>query len=594
MTRTEDPAYKGQKIGGSAVEGAVPLVEIIEDGKAGEFKHERTGLNAVPSFPYIHAEMPPTTDPRRTQLAKWVTTKSNPYFAKSYVNRVWSYLTGVGIIEPVDDIRAGNPPSNPALLQYLADEFVASNFDTQKLIKLICKSRTYQLSVKTNKWNADDTANYAKGTARRLPAEALYDSIHAVTGSLSHLPGLPAGARAAQLIDSNVELPSAFLDLFGKPARESACECERSSGLMLGPILNLVNGPVVGDALRDPNNKLVKLAQASPDDRQFIEKLVLATLCRRPTPAEMEVGLQALKAGVPDHAVLMAAYQAKLAALKQVEVQVDAAQPAWEAAMLAKPTWEPITVVKANGKIRKTILTAEKDGAIFVTGANPSPETYTVEGKTSMKEVTGVRIELLPDDRLPAKGPGRAANGNLVLNEFKVLFKSKAQPAFAGVKLQGAQATFSQASFDVAGAIDGNPATGWAISPNFGKPTVGLFQLSAPVKGDELVFTFSLDQLYAGKDHNIGKFRIALTGSPKPSLGGEALAPSLLAALQTPADKRTPAQKAELQNTHRQSDANYVAQANAIGQAPAADPRLYGAQDFVWALLNTPGFLFNR
>src|SRR5262249_17327781 len=152
-------------------------------------------------------------------------SKENPYFAKSYVNRVWSYLLGVGLIEPVDDIRAGNPPTNPQLLDKLTEEFVASGFNVQELIKTICKSRTYQHAIATNKWNKDDEINYSHALARRLPAEVLYDAIHRATGSVSKLPGLPPGSRAAQMIDSSVPVPGGFLELFGRPPRESSCEC---------------------------------------------------------------------------------------------------------------------------------------------------------------------------------------------------------------------------------------------------------------------------------------------------------------------------------------------------------------------------------
>jgi hypothetical protein len=259
VMRTEDPKYKGQKLGGTAVEGAKPLVELIKDSGSGEIKHERTGETAKPKFPFsISAELPGDAA-RRVQAAKWITSRENPYFAKSYVNRVWSYLLGVGIIEPVDDIRAGNPPTNPELLDKLTEEFVASDFDVRKLIRTICKSRTYQLAITTNKWNKDDEINYSHALARRLQAEVLFDSIHKATGSQSRIPGLPPGTRAAQLLDSNVELPGGFLELFNKPVRESSCECERGSGLNLGPILAMVNGPIVGEAIKDPNNRIIQL-----------------------------------------------------------------------------------------------------------------------------------------------------------------------------------------------------------------------------------------------------------------------------------------------------------------------------------------------
>src|SRR5262249_29579541 len=155
--------------------------------KSGEVKNVRTGQDAVAKFPFTHAGSPKAEGPRREQLAKWITSKDNPYFAKSYVNRVWSYLLGVGIIEPVDDIRAGNPPTNPQLLDKLTEEFVHSNFDVHNLIKTICKSRTYQHAIATNKWNKDDDVNYSHAIARRLSAEVLFDSIHRATGSLSNI-----------------------------------------------------------------------------------------------------------------------------------------------------------------------------------------------------------------------------------------------------------------------------------------------------------------------------------------------------------------------------------------------------------------------
>src|SRR5262249_39358395 len=160
---------------------------------------------------------------------------------------------------------------NPKLLDRLTGEFIASNFNAQELEKTICKSRVYQQSIVTNRWNQDDGINYSHGLARRLPAEVLYDTIHRATGSLYRLPGMPPGARAAQALDSSVEAPSGFLDLFGRPARESACECERSSGLMLGPVLNLVNGPVIAEAIRDPKNRIAQLTANEKDDKKVIE-----------------------------------------------------------------------------------------------------------------------------------------------------------------------------------------------------------------------------------------------------------------------------------------------------------------------------------
>ncbi|HCK71501.1 MAG TPA: hypothetical protein DHW38_07980, partial [Planctomycetaceae bacterium] len=158
--RKEDPLFTGQRIGGSAVEGAKPLVEVIYDTGAGEVTHNRTGETAPASFPYPHDDVA-ADGSRREQLAQWITSSENQHFASSYVNRLWGYMFGVGIIEPIDDIRAGNPPTNPRLLSALTEDFVESGFNVQHMLKTICKSRVYQHSVVSNEWNEDDEINYS-------------------------------------------------------------------------------------------------------------------------------------------------------------------------------------------------------------------------------------------------------------------------------------------------------------------------------------------------------------------------------------------------------------------------------------------------
>lgn len=275
--------------------GLVPGDEVIFDAKGGEELHPRTGQPVAPHFPYEHADVPPDGLPRREQFAYWATSKENPYFATSYVNRLFSYLLGVGIIEPVDDIRAGNPPTNPALLKQLTDDFIASGFDTQHLLKTITKSRVYQHALAPNRWNDDDKINYSHAMARRLPAETLYDTVQRATGTPIKLPGLPAGQLATQLPDSQVALPGGFLDLFGRPPRESACECERSSGVVLGQALNLVNGPTVADAIISADNRISRLVATEPENTRLVEELFLAILCRPPTAAEIATGTEAIR-----------------------------------------------------------------------------------------------------------------------------------------------------------------------------------------------------------------------------------------------------------------------------------------------------------
>ena len=164
--------------------------------------HDRTKKVAPPVFPYPTPHPTAENATRRQELAAWITSKDNPYFARSYVNRLWGYLFGVGIIEPLDDLRAGNPATNPELLDYLTEEFLKSGFDARHVIRLICKSRAYQLSVATNEWNEDDKINYSHATARRLPAEVLYDAVNRATGRRLEVPrraGRHPGGRAARL-----------------------------------------------------------------------------------------------------------------------------------------------------------------------------------------------------------------------------------------------------------------------------------------------------------------------------------------------------------------------------------------------------------
>ena len=594
--RTEDPKFKGQKIGGTNVEQPLPKVEVVADVPAGEIKHDRTGLVAPPKFPFEVSTLAAATDNRRVQAAKWITSPKNPYFAKSYVNRLWSYLTGVGIIEPIDDIRAGNPPTNPELLDRLTDEFVKGNFDARKVIKDVCKSRTYQLAISTNRWNKGDEINYSHAAARRLPAEVLYDAVHKATGSLSRLPGLPPGARAAQLLDSNVELPGGFLELFGKPARESACECERSGGMNLGPILAMVNGPIVGDAIKDPANRVNTLVLTEKDDAKVVDEIYLSVLNRYPTAKEREAGIAAIRGAGADFAAMQAEYKPKEAAFAAYTAGLDAKQKAWEAGQLAqKPTkWTTLELTKMTAKSGAT-LTKQKDGSVLVSGKSDPIELYTFTGESELKGITGLRLEAMADASLPAKGPGRAPNGNFVLQELKLSYAPTTgdDKKPRAVKLQKAQADFAQQQFPIANVIDGNPTTGWAIASEFGKDHVATFQLAAPVgTGEKIELTVTLDQHF-GQDHNLGRVRLSVTTDPDPKLVGT-LTAEQIKLLETPADKRTPAQRDQLRAMYLATDAEYARLAAEAAKKPPAEARVLGAQDLTWALINSPAFLFNH
>jgi hypothetical protein len=606
VDRKEDPKFKGQKLGGTAVEKPVPLVELISDGSAGEVKHDRTGKVTAPEFPFPVPELPKDESPRRVQVGKWVTSARNPYFAKSYANRVWSYLTGVGVIEPVDDIRAGNPPTNPELLDRLTNEFVASGFDVQKLVKTICKSRTYQLAVATNRWNKDDDLNYSHALARRLPAEVLYDAVHKTTGAVSKLPGLPPGARAAQLVDSNVELPGGFLDLLGKPVRESPCECERSSGMMLGPVLAMVSGPVIGDAIQDGQNKIARFTLKEKNDAKVVEEIYLSVLNRKPTEAELKAGVAALEAAGPDHAALEADYAKKKAAYDTYSQDLDAKEAKYETRLRTQraTNWTVLEPKSASSKAGATPAAATKDGStlavqadhsILVSGKLETVDIYTVTAEVKFPEtVTAVRLEALSDTKLPAKGPGRAPNGNFVLNEFKVTAKPSAGDVKPkALKLVKPQATVEQDGFPAANAVDNNPATGWAIANGVGTSQAAAFEIQGGVDAkDGVLLTFTLDQRY-GSGHNLGKFRLSVTTEKKVQLVSP-VSPAQMRLLNTIPEARTETEKTDLRNKYLAQDAEYQRLLADYKKVPPTDPRVLGAQDLVWALINSPAFLFNR
>jgi hypothetical protein len=592
ISRVEDQKYKGQKVGGSAVEGAQPLVEVIQDSKSGELKHERTGLVAPPQFPFALKDKAAENSSRRQQLAHWVTSKENPYFARSFVNRQWAYLMGVGLIEPIDDIRAGNPSSNPKLLEKLASEFIQSDFNIQHIVKLICKSRVYQLSVQTNDWNKDDESNFSHALARRLPAEVLFDSIHRATGSITKLPGVPAGTRAAQLVDASVDIGGGFFQLFGKPPRQSACECERSSSMMLGPVLSLVNGPVIGDAVRDPNNLIAKLLGSQKDDSKLIEELFLSVLNRPPTQPEINAGLKALKDGEPDFQPMVEEFNRRTEALEIYKKSEAQRLDQWEKSYSKIAEWENIKAATASAK-SKAKFTKLDDGSFLASGENPLQETLTIKIPVDKQAWTGILLEVLPHDTLPAKGPGRSSNGNFVLNEFKATFNLEGQKP-TPLPLTNPKSTFNQPTFPIANAIDNNLTTGWAISPAFGKPNSAYFQIQNPALfKDKGELTITLVQNF-GTQHTLGRFRISLTKSPGQVQPFGAESELVKIFLLEPA-KRNPMQNNTILAAFRAQDAELIRLQNNLSSfGKPIDKRQIGAQDLVWALLNSKAFQFNH
>jgi WD40 repeat protein len=625
-----DPKAGKGNIGGTAVEGAKPLYEIVYEKPDGEMKHERTGAVTAPHFPFNAKYKVSKTANRREHLAAWITSPDNEYFARSYVNRLWGYMTGTGIIEPLDDIRAGNPPSNPELLDHLAAEFIKNGFDVRKLVAQICKTRVYQLSIKTNKWNEDDEVNFSHGKARRLPAEVLFDAIYMTTGSKPNFPGVAAGTRAAQLPDVGVKLPDGFLGNLGRPARESACECERSNELQLGPIMALVSGPTVDMAISDKENAISKLVTAEKDDKKIVNELFMRILNREATKSELENTVKIFKQVKPAHDTLLkelAAYEKQLkpiliknekerekligeakktlagyekeiapreadlekkqneaiakadASLKEHQAKLGELAAAWEKKNERATSWAALDP-KTFTDTGKATLTKLKDLSILASGKNVKGK-YVIVAETDLAGITGFKLEALSDKSLPKNGPGRAKDdGNFVLTEFEVKQAPKSDPKKAvKVALQKATATFNQASYNVTTAIDGKrPAggNGWAVSGGTGKDQAATFEAKKAFgsKGGTIL-TFTFDHNFSRNGWQLGRFRLNVTNSKQPIDFG--LPEDVSKILEIAADKRDEKQAKRVVDFYATVDKENIKRKKALAdtkQPRPIDPKL--------------------
>lgn len=236
-------------------------------------------------------EIPARRDPR-IDLANWISSPKNPFFAKMLVNRYWKHFFGRGLVEPEDDIRVTNPATHPALLNQLADSFVKSNYDLKEICRSICNSHTYQLSSFPNEYNKDDEQNYARYYPRRLAAEVMLDAMNDASGARNNFNHQPQGVRAVALPDDSSNVESFFLRVFGRPQMDTACECERTANADLAQSLHLINSDAMLKLLSAPDGRAVQLARdKKKDDRTHISELYLHTLSRLPTQNEFDIAL---------------------------------------------------------------------------------------------------------------------------------------------------------------------------------------------------------------------------------------------------------------------------------------------------------------
>jgi Protein of unknown function (DUF1553)/Protein of unknown function (DUF1549) len=237
-------------------------------------------------------EIAPDDDPR-LNLADWMSEKSNPFFAKSLVNRYWKHFFSRGLVEPEDDIRDTNPPSNPELLEALARHFTESGFDLKAVVRIIVNSAAYQLSATPNALNASDRQNFSHFYPKRLNAEVLLDAVDQLTGTTTDFADLPAGTRAIALPDNSYNKASYFLTVFGRPEADSACECERVQSSSLSQSLYLMNATEVKTKLAKSDGRAAKLSKGG-DDAANIDELYEAALCRLPRAAERQIAMEFL------------------------------------------------------------------------------------------------------------------------------------------------------------------------------------------------------------------------------------------------------------------------------------------------------------
>ncbi len=257
-------------------------------------RHPKTGQQLEPAgLDGEPIDNSPHIDPRQ-ELVDWMVAPENPFFARSLANRYWKHLFAVGLVEPEDDMRVTNPPSNPALLDALARHFVASGYDMKSLLHLMCTSSVYRQSSIGNDENRGDNQSYSRFYPKRLEAEVLLDAVDLVTLSGSDFAGLPGGTSAVALPDTS--FPSYFLEVFGEPDSTTACECERTGDATLAQSLHLLNSKEVQAKLRSQSGRAAALAASSEPLAERVSQLYRVALSRSPAPSELDAAVKFLEA----------------------------------------------------------------------------------------------------------------------------------------------------------------------------------------------------------------------------------------------------------------------------------------------------------
>jgi hypothetical protein len=325
-----------------------------------------------------------------------------------------------------------------------------------------------------------------------------------------------------------------------------------------------------------------------------VEEIYLAMFGKMPDAKQMALGLEALRGNEEEFAKLAAEGKKRKDELDAYEKKLPAMLAQYEESLKVTP-WtvlDPASFKGSGGTTFKKL----PDLSLLAGGKSGYPETYTVTAHTDLKNITGIRLEVLADKSLPKNGPGRAPDGNFVLNDFKVVaVKKGSTDAGMPLPLIRPQAGFSQDGYPVANAIDNNPDTGWAISPQIGKSHTAIFEIKGKAGFDGgTTLTFTLLQRFNSKVHNIGRFRLSVTTQKGP-LSLQTPPDAIAALLPIPVSQRTPQQTQAMMNYFRSQDQELQRLQRAVAEhAVPPNSRALGAQDLAWALINNPAFLFNH
>ena len=262
-----------------------PRELTIYNAAEGEILHPLGNKTVQPKF--LGGDMPKLEQGQdyRKVLASWIASKENNAFSKNIANIVWAHFFGIGIVDPVDDMRVSNPPSNPELLDYLGDRLIEHQFDIKKLIREICLSRTYQTSTRRNQSNQWDEREFTHQKIRRMRSEVLLDCISQATETTDRLPGLPKGSRAVQVADGLAS--HYFLTTFGRSNRATPCTCEVKTSPTLSQALHLLNGETTGGKVQE-GNVVRRMLDSGNSPEEVARGIYVRCLSRQPTDLELK------------------------------------------------------------------------------------------------------------------------------------------------------------------------------------------------------------------------------------------------------------------------------------------------------------------